>query len=182
MFRHSKSRNFTNMFKQLNKYFFIHRNSFIFDLSPKHSAMKKITIALLWLNAFSFLKAQDSLNNKKNLSFKFTVEAAPEWTSLFERTSGWFGADGIFSIPLSGVDKNNNEGNDSTLLLFGDTYIGEVKHGKPISGNTMVNNTIAYIKGNDPDPSKIHFLYKQAADGTPQTFFVPQTSTKEKPQ
>src|SRR5215831_1101886 len=83
--------------------------------------------------------AQDSVNKK--LPFTFSATAAPEWTKLFERTSGWFGADGIFSIPLSGVDKNNNEGNDSTLLLFSDTYIGEVKDGKPLPGNTMVNNT-----------------------------------------
>lgn len=32
----------------------------------------------------------------------FTAEPAPEWTALFERTSGWFGADGVFSIPLDG--------------------------------------------------------------------------------
>lgn len=174
------------MFKQLNKYFFIHQNNFIFEslskACQKISAMKKITIAFLATIILCSSKAQDSSKNKKNLPFKFTVEAAPEWTRLFERTSGWFGADGIFSIPLSGVDKNNNEGNDSTLLLFSDTYIGEVKDGKPLPGNTMVNNSIAYVKGNDPDPSNIHFLYKQAADGTPQTFFVPQTSTSQKPQ
>ncbi|MEJ7585984.1 MAG: DUF5005 domain-containing protein [Ferruginibacter sp.] len=127
--------------------------------------------------------AQSTSPNKKDTArFKFTVERAEDWTSLFYRTSGWFGADGIFSIPLSGSDKNNNEGNDSTLLLFGDTYIGEVKEGKPLPGNSMVNNTIAYIRGNDPDPSKIHFHYKQAGQGPPESFFVPQTSTTQKPQ
>src|SRR5215475_7857427 len=70
------------------------------------------------------------------LPFKYTVEAAPEWSDLFKRTHGWFGADGIFSIPLSGVDKNNNAGNDTTLLLFSDTFIGEVKDGKPLPGYT----------------------------------------------
>src|ERR1043166_3594179 len=110
--------------------------------------MKKNSFISLFILLGLFVKAQDSV--KKNTPpFKYTVEAAPEWTKLFERTSGWFGADGIFSIPLSGVDKNNNEGNDSTLLIFSDTYIGEVKDGKPLAGNTMVNNTIAYIKGND---------------------------------
>ena len=146
--------------------------------------MKKNLLLIILLTATSLsLQAQDSLTKSKTaLPFKFSVEAAPDWSKLFERTSGWFGADGIFSIPLSGVDKNNNAGNDSTLLLFSDTYIGEVKDKKPVPGNTMVNNTIAYIKGNDPDASKIHFLYKQAADGTPETFFVPNTSTVQKPQ
>jgi hypothetical protein len=125
---------------------------------------------------------QKEVLKKDTGAFNYTVEAAPEWTKLFYRNSGWFGGDGIFSIPLSGVDKNNNEGNDSTLLLFGDTYIGEVKDGKPLPGNVMVNNTIAYIKGNEPDSSKLHFHYKPEKDGTPGTFFVPQTSTSGKPQ
>src|SRR5258706_11026862 len=126
--------------------------------------MKTISLTSLALTVVIFLYAQDSLQGK-SLPFKFTAEAAPEWTKLFERTSGWFGADGIFSIPLSGADKNNNEGNDSTLLLFSDTYIGEVKDGKPLPGNAMVNNSVAYINGSDADPSKIHFYYKTSADG-----------------
>src|SRR6186713_358962 len=142
--------------------------------------MKRLLL-ILTLACYSYcVYAQDPLNKK--VPFTFSAEAAPEWTRLFERTSGWFGADGIFSIPLSGVDKNNNEGNDSTLLLFGDTYIGEVQDGKPMPGNTMVNNTIAYIKGNDPDPAKIHFHYKESKNGKPETFFVPKTSTENKPQ
>ncbi|MEP7141863.1 MAG: DUF4185 domain-containing protein [Ferruginibacter sp.] len=136
-------------------------------------------LALINLPAFA---QQNPAAKKDTSAFNYTVEAAPEWTKLFYRNSGWFGADGLFSIPLSGVDKNNNEGNDSTLLLFGDTYIGEVKDDKPLPGNVMVNNTIAYIKGNEPDASKLHFHYKQAKDGTPETFFVPQTSTAVKPQ
>ena len=85
-------------------------------------AMKKIILNTLCIGIVLQINAQDS--SKARPAFKFTAEAAPEWTKLFERTSGWFGADGIFSIPLSGVDKNNNQGNDSTLLLFSDTYIG----------------------------------------------------------
>src|SRR5665647_518781 len=146
--------------------------------------MKKKLLCISFLLAVVLLlKTKNSFSQKKDTTrFAFTVEKADDWTNLFYRNSGWFGADGIFSIPLSGVDKNNNQGNDSTLLLFGDTYIGEVKDGKPLPGNTMVNNTIAYIKGNDPDPSKIHFHYKQSKNGTPETFFVPQTSTEKKPQ
>ena len=145
--------------------------------------MKKIfVLAIFLLSLISSLYAQDSSNKKNILPFKYSVEAAPEWTNLFNRKSGWFGADGIFSIPLSGVDKNNNAGNDKTLLLFSDTYIGEVKDGKPLPGNTMVNNTVAIIKGNNPDTSNIHFYYNTAKDGAPTSFFVPQTSTAAKPQ
>lgn len=115
---------------------------------------------------------------KKEL--KYTVEAAPEWTNLFYRTSGWFGADGIFSIPLSGVDKVGNAGNRETLLLFSDTYIGEVKNGKPEPGNKMVNNTVAIVKGNSAQPDSIQFYYKKDAAGVPQTFFVPENNGGKK--
>ncbi len=109
-----------------------------------------------------------------------TVEPAPEWTNLFYRQSGWFGADGIFSIPLSGVDRPGNEGNRETLLLFSDTYIGEVENGKPKAGNRMVNNTVAVVKGNSAHPDSIEFHYKKAADGSPATFFVPEQTPGKK--
>ncbi|MEP7319403.1 MAG: DUF4185 domain-containing protein [Panacibacter sp.] len=137
----------------------------------------------LFLISVTTAKAQDSSKAKKSeLPFTYSVSAAPEWTNLFYRNSGWFGADGIFSIPLSGVDKNNNAGNNKTLLLFSDTYIGDVKDGKPAPGNTMVNNTVAIVKGNDPDASKIKFYYNKTKQEQPQSFFVPQTSTDAKPQ
>ena len=144
---------------------------------------KKFLLAASLLIVGLSLNAQQLITTKKDtIDFKFTVEKADDWTNLFYRKSGWFGADGIFSIPLSGVDKNNNAGNDSTLLLFGDTYFGKVKDDKPLPGNTMVNNSIAYIKGNDADPLKLHFHYKKGKDGKPKSFFVPVTSTAKKPQ
>lgn len=136
-------------------------------------------VALVFIS--TLLYAQDKVVQSNALPFRYTVEAAPEWTRLFERTSGWFGADGIFSIPLNGNDLVQGK-KDTTLLLFSDTYIGEVKDGKPQPGNTMVNNTVAYVTGREPDASHIHFHYKQAKDGKPETFFVPQTSTLAKPQ
>ena len=111
----------------------------------------------------------------------YTVEAAPEWTNLFYRNSGWFGADGIFSIPLSGVDKVGNEGNQETLLLFSDTYIGEVAaDGKPKPGNRMVNNTVALVQGYSANPDSIQFFYKTDSTGAPQTFFVPENAGGKK--
>ncbi len=108
----------------------------------------------------------------------FRVEAAPEWTDLFYRKSGWFGADGIFSIPLDGND--HNDGREETLLIFSDTYIGEVQDNKPLPGNKMVNNTVAYFQGLEPRPENIHFHYKTDDAGEAQTFFVPD-NPKAKP-
>lgn len=111
---------------------------------------------------------------------KYTVVAAPEWTNLFYRNSGWFGADGIFSIPLSGVDQVGNVGNRETLLLFSDTYIGEVDGDTPRPGNMMVNNTVALVQGRSAHPDSIRFFYKKDKNGAPQTFFVPQNTGGKK--
>lgn len=132
----------------------------------------------LFLLFSCFLLASCSVKKtlRPSKKLQYTVEAAPEWTALFHRTSGWFGADGIFSIPLNGVDKAGNEGIQETLLLFSDTYIGEVENGKPKPGNTMVNNTVAFLSSHSTLPSDIQFFYKKGKDDQPQPFFVPQNT------
>ncbi len=56
----------------------------------------------------------------------FVVDPAPEWTALFDRDSGWTGADGIYSIPLTGVDVPSGAAKSYTLFVFSDTFIGDV--------------------------------------------------------
>lgn len=102
----------------------------------------------------------------------FTAEAAPEWTALMQRTSGWFGADGIFSIPLDGKEEQQVK-DKKTLFIFSDTYIGEVENSKPKPGNVMVNNTTAWMTGNEPDKSKISFEYNTDDSGKPVSYFIP---------
>ncbi len=105
----------------------------------------------------------------------FSAEPAPEWTALMERTSGWFGADGIFSIPLDGRELQG-QSRGKTLFIFSDTYIGEVEGGVPLPGNVMVNNSTAWLSGNLPDPEKITFRYNTGPDGTPLSYFVPDNA------
>lgn len=109
----------------------------------------------------------------KNMSLQFRVEEAPEWTALFNRRSGWIGGDGIFSIPLSGNDYDSRE--DSILFIFSDTMAGQIKEGELQPGWSMVNNSVAYLKGNLPDEDSLRFYYDTDGKGQPQTFFVPQT-------
>ncbi|MGD9977879.1 MAG: DUF4185 domain-containing protein [Bacteroidales bacterium] len=109
----------------------------------------------------------------------FTGEPAPEWTALMERTSGWFGADGIFSIPLDGIE-NQNEKDKKTLFIFSDTYIGEVENGAPKPGNVMVNNTTAWMTGVIPDKSAIKFEYNTDENGNPTSYFVPGNRNTKK--
>lgn len=110
---------------------------------------------------------------KKKLAF--TAEAAPEWTALMERTSGWFGADGIFSIPLDGKEAQNIK-DKQTLFIFSDTYIGEVENGVPKPGSVMVNNTTAWLTGNEPVKSNIDFEFNTDDTGKPKSYFIPNNS------
>lgn len=103
---------------------------------------------------------------------RYHVEAAPEWTGVFDRREGLFGTDGIFSIPWDGAD--SNDGTEETLLVFSDSYIGEVGDDeKPLPGNVMVNNCTALLTGLDPEKAEMQFVYPVDADGKPQTMFVP---------
>ena len=112
------------------------------------------------------------VNSCKQKPLTFTSEAAPEWTALMERTSGWFAADGIFTIPLDGREEQLVEGK-KTLFIFSDTYIGEVVDGVPEPGNVMVNNTTAWMDGFEPDPAKISFEFNTRGNGEPASYFVP---------
>jgi hypothetical protein len=91
-------------------------------------------------------------------------KAAPEWDALFQRESGWIGADGNYSIPLTG---------DTTLWLFSDTIVGKVKDGKRLDA-CMINNSVALQRGtNAPE-----FFYGTTADAKPASLIKPQQGSK----
>lgn len=109
---------------------------------------------------------------------KFSVEEAPEWTSLFKRSFGWFGGDGIFAIPQNG--KDNVTVNSKTTILFSDTMIGEIENGKPKEGYKMIHNSVAILNGSQPQEKNISFYWDKKPDGSPGSLFVPNTAnTKE---
>ncbi len=56
----------------------------------------------------------------------------PEIDALFQRTDGWIGADGAYSVSLAG---------GRVAWLFSDTWIGNIRGGKRTDA-TMINNTI----------------------------------------
>lgn len=120
-----------------------------------------------------------SCNNRAELPpLSFSGEPAPEWTALMERTSGWFAADGIFTIPLDGVEEQQVPGK-RTLFVFSDTYIGQVVDNVPLPGNVMVNNTVAWMTGVVPCRDSVIFTYNTAPGGTPVSYFVPDNETSK---
>lgn len=104
-----------------------------------------------------------------------TAAPAPEWTALFDRESGWTGADGIFSVPHNGVDAPGAAASTTTTFLFSDTVIGEVEaDGSRASGAQLINNTRARLNGAMPDPAQIEFFWPEM-NGQPRAIVVPET-------
>lgn len=120
-------------------------------------------------------KVADVTKNLDTTHLDFTVEEAPGWTALFKRTSGWFGADGIFTIPLNaGADRSAET--DSTLFIFSDTMAGEIVDGKIDHSYPMVHNSVAYLKGNVPEEKNIKFYFGEENEKKqPSSLFVPTT-------
>jgi hypothetical protein len=85
---------------------------------------------------------------------------ADDYTSQFDRTSGWTGADGTYSVPLP---------NGETLWLFSDTFWGQVAgDGSRAPGVRMVNNTIAR-----QTPQGTLDFFHGGGDGNPKSVFTP---------
>jgi hypothetical protein len=120
----------------------------------------------------------DSVASLDSSSLKFAVEEAPEWTALFNRTSGWFGGDGIFAIPRNGIDKATD--NEETIILFSDTMVGEIEDNKPKPGYVMIHNSVATIKGAEPRKENIQFHWDKKLNGAAESVFIPNTPATEK--
>jgi hypothetical protein len=117
----------------------------------------------------------ETIINTDLTHLKFTVEEATDWSNLFLRKSGWIGADGIFAIPLNGVDTAGAGKNQETLLLFSDTIIGEIINDSMKPGFKMVHNSVAYIKGMEAVKESVEFHYNKQSNGDPESMFIPAT-------
>lgn len=81
-----------------------------------------------------------------NLQAQYKVEEAPEWSARFIRNNGWFGGDGIYSIPFNGVE---NRRSDSLLFIFSDSMIGTIEHDSLQPGSRMIHNSVAIWNGHE---------------------------------
>lgn len=95
---------------------------------------------------------------------KYSVELLPEYDALFNRTEGWTGADGAYSLPLA---------DEVTLWLFSDTWIGEIIDGRHKDA-TMINNSIALQTGKEPVTASVKFFWQKTQQGKSVAFFEPE--------
>lgn len=150
----------------------------IINLQVKMNISYIPIVGTLMIMAFGQLQAQEKDTFKLP---PYRVEAAPEWTQLFHRDSGWFGGDGIFSISMDGKETNCQE-NTEKLIYFSDTFVGKVKDGVPESGYKMVNNSMAQFRACEPGEEHFKFRVNQDKEGVPRSYFVPGNANASKGQ
>lgn len=108
-------------------------------------------------------------------SLRFTVKPAPEWSALFYRSSGWFGADGIFSVTRNGLETPGAAKKSEAILWFSDSMLGEITGDSLLPGSRMINNSVATLK----EEKSIRF-YWNGNDGKSAAIFTPHTSSTQK--
>lgn len=106
---------------------------------------------------------------------QFRAEPAPDWDALFDRSSGWTGADGVHAIPLDGDDRPGGLARADTLFLFSDTFWGEVTPEDARRDAKMVNNSAAWLP-RGAFPGGIRFFAGEGGGGAPASLLVPATA------
>src|ERR1700712_2774594 len=144
------------------------------NMKPDHLLRTSLSILLLAASPRVFSQDFKPSHDPKLQTIGFTVTEDNAWTSIFKRSKGWFGADGIFSIPMDGVDSVGAAKNQTTFFVFSDSLIGEVVDHKA-KGMVMPHNTVAYIKGNVPTANGIKFYWDKDSKGKAESMFRPQT-------
>ncbi|MCR6721002.1 MAG: DUF4185 domain-containing protein [Chitinophagaceae bacterium] len=131
-----------------------------------------IAIACLFISCKS---DGDGIKNPNLDSLNFTVEPANDWTELFKRKSGWFGGDGIFALVKSGNEAPGAAEKEDALIWFSDTMLGEIIGNTLQPGFTMINNSVAILKGGKPDSTAITFHWDKDNNDKPTALFIPNT-------
>jgi hypothetical protein len=94
---------------------------------------------------------------------RLRVEPLPHYDAAFERTSGWTGGDGAYSVDLGG---------GQVLWMFGDTFVGRVQNGRRVDSR-LINNSAAIQTGREPSDAALAFIYRTLSDGGPAAFLQP---------
>ena len=139
---------------------------------------KIVVLLVLTATVFGFTdsRAQRKTSNvPADTLVKFSVTPAPEWTNLFNRNEGWFGADGVFSMSRSGKETIGAAAEDSVLMYFSDTMTGKVVGDSAVADFKMINNSFAWITGMKPSQQTVRIFYKQGPAGEPLNYFEPRT-------
>jgi hypothetical protein len=114
---------------------------------------------------FTFLMSADYLgfaDVRFVLGEGFVVVEDPTYSSYFLRTSGWSGADGIFSYDLTNGGDDIGVSHNTTGFVFSDTFVGEVNPTtfRRTGPTALINNSFGYLNHDLPlGPEAFSFAY-----------------------
>lgn len=132
-----------------------------------------ILIAIVLIGCNTSTEKQNNSVAKADTLVSFKTYAAPEWTDLFYLNEGWFGADGIFTMTLSGNEAIGAGKEDSVLMYFSDTMTGKVVGDTAVDNFKMVNNSFAWVR--EASNEKVDIQYKKDPAGNGLSYFHPNT-------
>jgi hypothetical protein len=139
--------------------------------------MKKFAVITFLYCIVANLQSNAQTNQKPvNLTdLNFTVEAAPDWNNFLKRDNGWFGGDGIYTIPLNGIENKQAKPSDPILFIFSDSMIGKIENGTMADGYKMIHNSVALLKGNKPVEQNMRYSWDTDKKGAAESTFIPHT-------
>lgn len=120
----------------------------------------------IWMVLFLAFMGQATCINASEPPLIVSAVAAPDWDAHFQRTSGWIGADGNYSIPVSP---------DQVLWFFSDTLIGRIENGRRVDSK-MMNNSVG-VQITTPAGPSVEFFHGKTALGEPAALVVPDDPT-----
>ncbi|MBI1387749.1 MAG: DUF5005 domain-containing protein [bacterium] len=106
-------------------------------------------------------KSEPALPTSRETTRETTL--LPEFDAVFQRSDGWTGADGDYTVEL---------GNNKVLWLFSDGWVGKVRDNVHVN-SIMIHNSIAIQNGKTPAPENVEFYYGRTLDGKPDAFINP---------
>ncbi|GJM33868.1 MAG: hypothetical protein DHS20C18_28690 [Saprospiraceae bacterium] len=138
--------------------------------------MKKTCYTLLLSISAWACQEPTSSNPTHELPTQKMTQRADNWENEFYKTTGWFGGDGIFSIPLNGKEFVLAGEKDTTLFLFSDSLIklkGSIKNGEVKSGEyKMIHNSLGLLQGRGPG-NGLAYHWEKDEEGQPLSVFTP---------
>ncbi|MEP6926404.1 MAG: DUF4185 domain-containing protein [Ginsengibacter sp.] len=125
-------------------------------------------------------KADTNIISGKEISYQDTstemvTKPAPEWPNMLKHDTGWIGADGIYCMPMSGIEAPGKMKETNTFFWFSDCIIGNIAADTLQKDWEMLHNSVAFMKGDKVDPNNIEFFYRKDSAGHALSMFEPHT-------
>jgi hypothetical protein len=122
---------------------------------------------------------QEKETTAQDEKYQIKARSVSQWEEMLRHNSGWLGADGVYAVALNGVETPGKAGDTETMFWFSDTLIGEIENDSLQDGWEIAHNSVGYMQGGEPDPSKIDFGWRKGEQGQAISMFEPTVTTED---